>query len=1165
MCDHIDLEEQRAEQDADMARRLQRTFDREYTMERADGTLARQLNKEASETDISNYPLPTSPPTDVEREHEREQLARQEWESRQEGDREREQEQERLHQRQKDDLLLAERLQSEEQDRLKRELERKMKETQHSTETEVEPARTDDEQLAFQLQNEEIRKAEVHIQKTKKKINKMERKRRLLEKKHTWNGEERDRESDSDSHSEGEDSDQSNQSPVQPPHSPPPPQDTSGDPPRYDDIPMLEPYDDNEQPRLKPLPKPLKKGEDRVPCQFCKKTFPFHLIMYHQERCMAYDNEAHSRLRERARERGRAVEVNLEEVLREDKQQERGSSVLCQYCHKSYSTTVIDPHQALCEKNPDKHLKYAYQSRLKNAPVTATTVSMPTTRASVETQDDILPCEYCQATFSPKKLLYHEAICENRPHSLPKNPQQATPSSPASEAVPCQFCNQLIPFSNIIKHETICRFQGPYPPSTIPHPTPPTTTAPTRSTRPSSHLPPSAIPQLTPTTTAPTRSTRPSSHLPPSAIPQPTPPTTTAPTRSTRPSQQRTIAAVFPRAPSPAPITVPSTLTDDQKTTLLSSLPPTTAASVSSAHPSSNKLTKGGALSHRMSQPLSLHGQLPQIYMRTSSSQPHSIGGVIGERRGTVEGQSSLNVRERSVDQQQFQPRHNNVTATHNGAQLQAHAMHTHVSTQGMQLTTAVGTLRDSVTPTTATITTVPTSQNRGSPPLIPPEDPPQLIGTDTSIVRPTHSDIVALQCQTTVPTPISLPTSVDVMAHPLKMASLGSSALSNLSLVAPISTAPLKESKSTQDKTLYNVQVNTHNTLLGTDKGSFKMMPDALIQKPMAVQGVTVLLPPVQNTGINTLKDSSSNDATLTKSPSKTKQLNIAKPSDQKGKGVLKMIKITPSSPNNLSPEIMESKSFSLTVDQNSSRATSNSTAHLPNSAVDYSTHGDRESPLSTDRHSLSPDGDSSDSGSEGTSTLTAGPLVECTGTCTYTAASPTSEYSAQWDNGSGSSGRATGRGTKLEAAAEIRRHREEVTRLSQPSSARKDPHYPTSPAQPSFSHARKTTPRSKQTVQSTRTPVQKHTSSASTRDSGASSFPRHSAPGGRRVGSKPSSMPSNPTTACSKPSSQTKPSRLKSNEAGPPQRSRPTPKPRKNATSSAVRHGTGHNGKKY
>ena len=1131
-------------------------------MEKVDETLARQLNKEAPENDLPRYPLPTSPPTDysrVEREHEREQLARQERESEQERGREREQEQERFHQRQRDDLLLAERLQSEEQDRLKRELQRKMKETQHSTDTETELPHTDDERLAFQLQNEEIRKAEVRIHKAKKKINKLERERRLLEKKRTWPGEESDRESDQDSHSDSEDSDQSNPSPVQPPPSPSLHQDTAGDPSRYDDIPMLEPYDDSEQPRLKPLPKPLKEGEDTVPCQFCKKTFPFDLIMYHQERCIAYNNEAHSDLRERERERGRAVKVNLEEVLREDRRQERGSSVLCKFCRESFSTTVIDPHQALCEKNPDKHLKYAYQSHLKNAPVTATTVSVPTTKAAVETQDDMLPCEYCQGTFLPNELLYHEVICEQRPHPLPRNPQQATPSSPPSEAVPCQFCNQQIPFSDIVKHETICRFQGRRPPHSELGPS--TTSVPTRSTRPSPRIPPSTIPQPTPpTTTVPTRSTRPSPHFPPSTTPHSTPPTTTAPTRSTRPSQQRTIAAVFPHAPPPAPtklpVTVPSTLTDDQKTTLLSSLPPTsttTAASVSSTHPS-KKLTKGGILfgqSHRMSQPLSVQGQLPQIYMHTSSSQPHSIGGEIGERRGTVEGQPSLNTKEWSVEQRQFQSRRNNISATHNGAPLHTHAVHTHVPTRGTQLTTAIGRPRDSITPATVTITTATTSQNHGPSSLIPPEEP-QVIGTDTSIVRPTHSDIVALQCQTAVPTPISLPTSVDMMAHPLKMASLGSSALSNLSLVQPISTAPLKESKSTQDKTLYNVQVNTHNTLLGTDKQSLKMMPDALIQKPMAVQGVTVLLPPVQNTGLNVLKDSSPNDTTLTKSPSKTKQLNLAKLSDEKGKGVLKMIKITPSSPNNLSPEIMESKSLSFTVDQNSPQATSNGTAHLPNSAVDYSTHTDSGSLFCTDRHSLSPDGDSSDSGSEATSTVTRGPLVEYTGTCT--AAGPTSEYSAQWDNGG--SGRANGRAAKLEAA-DIRLHREEVTRLSQPSSARKDRHYPTSPAQPSLPRAHKTTPRSR--------PVQKHTTSTSATDSGPSSFPRQSTPAGRRAGSKPSSMPSKPIPAHSRPSSQTKPSRLKSNEAGPPQQSKPTPKSRKNRTSSAARNGTtGYSGKK-
>ena len=292
LCNYVVMEKQRAEQDADIARRLQSRFNREYHMQKADETLARQFNDQDTVTPIDPHHLPTAalPPdyNTVEREREleeRERLVELEWEREQQRGQESERERQR-----EEDSLLAKRLQSQEQDRLKRELERKIEETRSSRtaerETEIELGDTDDERLALKLQEEEIKKAKVEICKCRRKHGLPDTRREGS------GGSQEERESESGHTQDGEfhtgHEEQFKYPQVFPaqPLSPPPahPQDSVGDRAGYDDIPTLEPNDDSEQPRLKPIPKPrpLEEGKDKVPCQFCKESFPFQIIMGHQ-------------------------------------------------------------------------------------------------------------------------------------------------------------------------------------------------------------------------------------------------------------------------------------------------------------------------------------------------------------------------------------------------------------------------------------------------------------------------------------------------------------------------------------------------------------------------------------------------------------------------------------------------------------------------------------------------------------------------------------------------------------------------------------------------------------------------------------------------------------------------------------------------------------------
>ena len=140
--------------------------------------------------------------------------------------------------------------------------------------------------------------------------------------------------------------------------------------------------------------------------------------------------------------------------------------------------------------------------------------------------------------------------------------------------------------------------------------------------------------------------------------------------------------------------------------------------------------------------------------------------------------------------------------------------------------------------------------------PLPPMSQPSPLIGTDTTIVRPTQSDFAALRRQHPglVPTPIPMPSSL--MTNPLKMLAASSSAtevslLGNLHVIPPISSGPGSKKdlvKPSGNKTIYkNTHSNTGNNtqlLLNLEKGGVKTMDGTLTQRPMI--GLDMEVPPI-------------------------------------------------------------------------------------------------------------------------------------------------------------------------------------------------------------------------------------------------------------------------------------------------------------------------------
>ena len=547
-----------------------------------------------------------------------------------------------------------------------------------------------------------------------------------------------------------------------------------------------------------------------------------------------------------------------------------------------------------------------------------------------------------------------------------------------------------------------------------------------------------------------------------------------------RPAPHRSIAAVFPSHPTATPVS--SSMTDDQKTALIiSSTHPTsttTTGGSSSDHPPSQT---NSTPSVRGSFSSAVHPVLPPIYMYTSTSQPHSVedGGKVGEGKsravpvthdvkvqqevevvanrrspqpaahiGTTSlgtGTTSHDIMTSSHDTGTTS-HHNEMTLSHD-TETPSHDSGSLSHDTGMTLsrdapaTTAINLTQYDHTVTVRTphsfgIVTPrgPSLQNNQPLPRARPDRqipnhtildrehlPPSLIGSDSTIVRPTRSDIVAVQRQRQhmVPTPIPMPTS-DLMSNPLKIATSGMLPFGNLPVIPPISSDPSskKNSKTGHDKTFYNVPVNTPSMLLDTDKGGVKM-PAPLIQKQMPVLDMPVLVPALVQNPDNTSKESSSlKDMRLVKGPL-SKQLNLVNDNLSKGKGkeVLDTIKITADPPtiSNLSPEISLSSlvshdsspvigtdkppQFPHTADTNSDE-----TEALPSSNPPFAvtTRESRESSISpvnstsTGRENLhisstasdSPlsadEGDSSDSESSATLTSTSGPLVEYTGTYT-------------------------------------------------------------------------------------------------------------------------------------------------------------------------------------
>ncbi|CAI7993013.1 hypothetical protein GBAR_LOCUS1170 [Geodia barretti] len=255
--------------------------------------------------------------------------------------------------------------------------------------------------------------------------------------------------------------------------------------------------------------------------------------------------------------------------------------------------------QVLCDKNPEKTLKNAYKSHvtaqysssnlsaLPSSPLAPSGPQPPPlplvsshpepTRDTTATVEEGLPCEFCQKSCPPHKLLSHEAVCPKRPRSRRKDGARvgganglAPPTAAGGgsvEVAPCQFCDRPIPLATLIRHETLCQFQRE---PSLPPPVSPSAVLSSSQTHPTT--------TATPNTTA---------HLPQTPDTYPSPSS----------GQGNTAAVSSGRTP---PFTAATTtsqasgLTDDEKAILRHPHnPPTSSSLSSSSRPAPQQMTSG--------------------------------------------------------------------------------------------------------------------------------------------------------------------------------------------------------------------------------------------------------------------------------------------------------------------------------------------------------------------------------------------------------------------------------------------------------------------------------------------------------------------------------------------------------------------------------------------
>ena len=245
--------------------------------------------------------------------------------------------------------------------------------------------------------------------------------------------------------------------------------------------------------------------------------------------------------------------------------------------------------------------------------------------------------------------------------------------------------------------------------------------------------------------------------------------------------------------------------------------------------------------------------------MYSSASQPHSIrGGGLnksGREQPLVAGESSglgekVTRKALEVVGNSVRPHNTRTTLVTTTSSAVASATKTsqalsHGSRNAPTIptTTASGQTFSTAAQTLPNLTAASTFQvsapnHTHQQPPAPTGEPSPLIGTDSTVVRPTRSDFAALRRQHPALVPTPIPLTSELMSNPLKMATTTTNAATTglplLGNLPPISAVPGSKrdlvKKSTENKTFYN---NTHHDStqpLGVDKGGVKMIKRPLL-----------------------------------------------------------------------------------------------------------------------------------------------------------------------------------------------------------------------------------------------------------------------------------------------------------------------------------------------
>lgn len=219
-------------------------------------------------------------------------------------------------------------------------------------------------------------------------------------------------------------------------------------------------------------PNPPEEPDTSIPCDLCNENIEFENYREHMENRHPQYGDVIDRFHNPPRYIPRPL---YSQPYRPDiDEEEHVKKVMCQFCGFQHSSSLIKAHEAICDENPEKHLKDVYT---REPPVY--TMEEEKEDSPLPEEDIMIPCEFCDSSFRALYLEKHQEICgtlyrsrlgihgNNNPPQLPIKEQHNEDDEPVN-TIPCELCEELIPITELHKHQAMCSVK-PQISSKLPH------------------------------------------------------------------------------------------------------------------------------------------------------------------------------------------------------------------------------------------------------------------------------------------------------------------------------------------------------------------------------------------------------------------------------------------------------------------------------------------------------------------------------------------------------------------------------------------------------------------------------------------------------------------------------------------------------------------------